>query len=285
MTAGPSLRTVAMCGREQIYAEYGSPEIDAQHTIVMVHGLRGTWQGLDRIARALTGFRVLIPALPGFGGTPDLAAGDSVHNYAAWLTEFVGALGLTGHVILGHSFGSIIVAEAAATDVRATILVNPVAVAANNGPHPVSARAAEGLYRLAQVLPEKAGNWILRTPIHTRIMSVTMAKTDNPELRRWIHRQHDNFYGSYTTRAGVGEAFSESVHRSVGENAARITTPTLLIAGERDDVATPSDQQRLAHSIANSELVVLPNVGHLIHYEQPGAAAAAIVDFLDRLPK
>lgn len=280
----PRLRTIALPDRTQEYAEYGNSGIPSTDTILMVHGLRGTWQGLDRIAKHLVGagYRVIVPALPGFGAMPDLDDGDTVANYAIWLAEFTQALGLTGHVILGHSFGSIVVAAAADSSVRATVLVNPIAVPARQGPHPLASRGAELLYSLALAAPERVGNWMLRTRVHVRVMSVTMAKTKRPELRRWIHRQHDQYYGTYTSRSGVVEAFRESVERSVGEYAANLATPTLLIAGELDDIATPADEAKLAASIADSELHVIPGVGHLIHYEKPQEAVAIIDDYLRR---
>lgn len=278
----PQILSVPLHDREQEYASYGAADASAHDTIVMVHGLRGTWQGLDRIARALPDFRVVIPTLPGFGGAEDIAGGNTIGNYAAWLDEFTAALGLSGHVILGHSFGSIVVAQSADPHVRATILVNPVAVPARLGPHPVASRGAKALYQLAAALPENAGNWILRAPIHVRIMSVMMAKTRSSELRTWIHRQHDTYYDTYTSRTGVVEAFNESITRSVSDNAARLNTPTLLIAGELDDIATPADQIELAASIADSELHVIPGVGHLIHYETPEVAASLISDYLAR---
>ena len=58
--------------------------------------------------------------------------------------------------------------------------------------------------------------------------------------------------------------------------------PTLLVAGERDDIAPVAAQQELVGRLADARLVVLPGTGHLAHYEAPAAVAAAIGEFLDR---
>ena len=65
------------------------------------HAYRG---GLRRLAQI--GFHVVAPALPGFGGTPDLEPGNRTFvGYARWLTRFVKATGITPMIIVGHSFG------------------------------------------------------------------------------------------------------------------------------------------------------------------------------------
>ena len=65
------------------------------------HAYRG---GLRHLAQL--GFHVVAPALPGFGGTPDLEPGNRTFvGYARWLTRFVKATGITPTIIVGHSFG------------------------------------------------------------------------------------------------------------------------------------------------------------------------------------
>ena len=53
-----------------------------------------------------------------------------------------------------------------------------------------------------------------------RVMSVTMAKTDDPALRRWIHDQHDRYFSAFGDRDVVLEAFRASVSHDVSEFAA-----------------------------------------------------------------
>ena len=84
-------------------------------TLVMIHGFRGNHRGLEAIAGALTDFEVIIPDLPGFGESAPFDHEHSVAAYADWLSGFITALGLAGKThLLGHSFGSIVVAHAVA---------------------------------------------------------------------------------------------------------------------------------------------------------------------------
>jgi pimeloyl-ACP methyl ester carboxylesterase len=59
-----------------------------------------------------------------------------------------------------------------------------------------------------------------------------------------------------------------------------VPVPTLLVAGESDDIAPLAAQRELATRFPNARLVVLPGTGHLAHYEAPAAVAAAVTEFL-----
>ncbi len=274
------MRTVPLRDRVQVYAEYGDG-LAASPAIVMVHGLRGTWQGLDRVARALCSqYRVIIPALPGFGDQPDLTAGNTVAGYVQWLDEFVTALDIPAVHLFGHSFGSIIAAASAGMPLRSLTLMNPVAVSSDRGPHPVLSRFASALYSAAGIVPHGMGTWLLTNRLHVRGMSVAMVRTHDRALRRWIHLQHDTYYNSYTSLPGVIDAFRESAHRSVSDYVGRIRVPTLLIAGDMDDIATVAQERELCLRIPGARLEVIHGVGHLIHYERPAEAAGIIRRFL-----
>ncbi|MBW8872959.1 MAG: alpha/beta fold hydrolase, partial [Leifsonia sp.] len=95
--------------------DYGDP--DAATTLVLVHGFRGDHHGLEPVVAQLDGIRLVSPDLPGFGAsTPLTEAAHDIDGYGRWLSEFVAALELSGRVVLlGHSFGSIVVAASLAT--------------------------------------------------------------------------------------------------------------------------------------------------------------------------
>ena len=53
--------------------------------------------------------------------------------------------------------------------------------------------------------------------------------------------------------------------------------PRIPIAAEHDDITAVPEQQALAARLRDAELVVIPQVGHLVHYETPDVAAAAVL--------
>ena len=108
-----------------------------------------------------------------------------------------------------------------------------------------------------------------------------MAKTDDTALRRFIHEQHDTYFSRFADRDVLRDAFVTSVSHDVSEFAARIFVPTLLVAADRDDITPIEAERRLARLFPDAELVEIADVGHLIHYEKPLEAAAAITRFLE----
>jgi pimeloyl-ACP methyl ester carboxylesterase len=69
----------------------------------------------------------------------------------------------------------------------------------------------------------------------------------------------------------------------VAEFATDVAVPTLLVAAERDDIAPPAAQRVLAGRFPDARLVMVPDTGHLAHYETPAAVALAITGFLEAL--
>jgi pimeloyl-ACP methyl ester carboxylesterase len=58
-----------------------------------------------------------------------------------------------------------------------------------------------------------------------------------------------------------------------------IEIPTLVVVGGDDVLTPPSDAERIAESISGSELVVIPDAGHLSNLEQPGRFSGAVEGF------
>ena len=267
-------------GGTTAYWVYG-PE-SATTTVVAVHGFRGEHHGLEPVVAHLPGFRVISPDLPGFGETPPLPG--RVHDieaYAQWLRAFAEAVA-PGAVILGHSFGSIVVAAAVAGGLETprVVLVNPIGAPALEGPRGLLTRLAVFYYWAGSRLPARVGDAVLRSGLIVRVMSVSMAKTRDAELRRFIHAQHDTYFSRFADRDVLRDAFVASVSNDVRAYAPRIAQPTLLVAAQRDDITPIEAERHLATLFPDAELVEIADVGHQSHYETPEAAAQAITRFL-----
>ena len=61
---------------------------------------------------------------------------------------------------------------------------------------------------------------------------------------------------------------------------AGIQVPTLVIVGEQDALTPPDVARAYAQQIPNSQLVVIPHVGHISNMEQPEAFLQAVRNFL-----
>lgn len=273
-------REIEVLGGTTAYWVYGGDEADT--TIVAVHGFRGEHHGLDPVVAHLRGIRIVSPDLPGFGETAPLPGrAHDLDTYARWLRGFVETVSPDA-VVLGHSFGSIVASAAVAGGLPTPrlILVNPIGAPALEGPRGILTRLAVFYYLAGAKLPRPVGEALLRNGLIVRVMSNAMAKTRDPALRRFVHEQHDEYFSRFADRDVLHEAFVTSVSHDVREFAPRITQPTLLIAAEKDDITPIEAERHLATLFADAELVEIPDVGHLIHYETPEAAADAIRGFL-----
>lgn len=261
------------------YWDYGAA--DRPVDLVLVHGYRGDHHGLEPVIAQLPDLRIISPDLPGFGASSPLVGREhSIAAYAAWLETFLASTGLSGTPLLGHSFGTIVVAHAIAggTPSARTILVNPIASDPMSGVLP---RLARIYYRTGMALPEKAGRALLASPVIVRIMSMTLVKTPDRKLRTWIHQEHGRYFSGFSDRLTLTEGFDASLSTDVSVVADSLTMPTLIIAGEDDMVAPVHAARRLASRLPDVRYVELSGVGHLIHYERPGEAAAAIRSFME----
>ena len=273
-------REVEVLGGTTAYWVYG-PE-DAVTTLVAVHGFRGEHHGLEPVVAHLPGIRVVMPDLPGFGETaPVPGRTHDLALYADWLRAFA-RVAAPGAVVLGHSFGSIVAAAAVADGLEtpSLILINPIGAPALRGPRGIMTRLAVLYYAAGAKLPPRLGTALLRNGLIVRVMSETMAKTRDKQLRAFVHDQHDTYFSRFADRDVLHDAFVASVSHDVREFAPRIAQPTLLVAAQQDDITPIEKERELARLFPDAELVEIPDVGHLIHYETPGAAATAITRFL-----
>lgn len=265
------------------YWEYNA---DKHPTLILIHGFRGTHHGLLKIAELLPNFRIIIPDLPGFGASAALTTEHSVDNYVSWLYDFRQIVDTAqSSYIIGHSFGSIVASHYAArhpSSVKKLVLINPIGAPALEGEQRLLTQFAILYYWLGHKLPARAATaWISMKPI-TKVMSVAMRKTDDRVIRKYIDEQHYAHFSSFANPDQLAEAFRTSVSHDVSQVAEKLHIPTLLIAGEKDDITSLDKQQELHGRIAGAELVVIAGVGHLTHYETPDQVAAAIHRFISQ---
>ena len=273
-------REIDVLGGRTAYWVYGPA--DAPVTLLAVHGFRGDHHGLEPVVAYLDGIRVISPDLPGFGETPPLPGlTHTLETYARWLTAFAAAAA-PGAIVLGHSFGSIVASAAVAGGLPTDrlVLVNPIGAPALDGPRGILTRLAVFYYAAGARLPRRLGEALLRNRLVVRVMSVSMAKTRDRGLRAFIHDQHDTYFSDFADRDVLRDAFVASVSHDVRAFAPRIAQPTLLVAADRDDITPIEAERHLQTLFANATLVEIPGVGHLIHYETPDQAAAAVTRFL-----
>jgi pimeloyl-ACP methyl ester carboxylesterase len=64
----------------------------------------------------------------------------------------------------------------------------------------------------------------------------------------------------------------------------RIACPTLLLVGELDLICGPSQAKLIAQELTGAEIMTVPDCGHFIPAEAPGAFRTAVIEFCERHP-
>jgi pimeloyl-ACP methyl ester carboxylesterase len=244
------LRTSEAEGAPIAYLEGGSGPC-----VVLLHGFGGskeTWLG---VAGNLTaGYRVIVPDLPGFGGSPARVGEEhGPAQQAARLRKFLGEVGVESHHLAGLSMGGEIAAFYAAhypDALRSLLLVAAPGV-----------RAPVRTEFLRRVL---AGENPLRVDDEGDLDALlAMASFRAPSLPGILKR---GMVRDMAPRQEIQQRILADIVRA-GEDALapllpRITAPTLVLWGAEDRLIHPSSAAVYEAAIPQAEAAVLPGCGH-----------------------
>jgi pimeloyl-ACP methyl ester carboxylesterase len=269
-------------GSRTLYWKYPAKG-ESKGTIVFVHGFRGAHDGLHTIIGALDDFDCFAGDIPGYGQSDRAKTKHDLETYSNWLGGFIEALNLAKPTVVGHSFGSLIVSAHAAAqrgDMGKVVLINPVSKPGLEGPRRLISKLVEVFIAIAMKLPEKAARAVIDSFPVIQFVSSTMAKTKDRALRKWIHNQHHQTMVNYADTHVLMESYHASVSDSVEKFASKINNETLMIAGQWDDITSVEQQLEVSAKLPKATLQVIPQVGHLIHYEACDQAATLIREFI-----
>lgn len=98
--------------------------------------------------------------------------------------------------------------------------------------------------------------------------------TDETAMREDRLRNTATGLASSLRLAGTG------TQEPLWDRLGKIGCPVLVLVGQHDEKFTALGE-RLVDNVADGRLVIVPDCGHSVHLERPGAVVAAITDFLD----
>lgn len=263
---------------------YWTHHDNKKKTLVLVHGFTGSHAGFQYLVPLLSDYRLIIPDLPGFGVSPLPHEQMTLPHMGELFVEFVQALGLDQPYLLGHSMGSLVVAEAVRQQPdffnKKLILVSPVPSPVGIADNRRLGAMVSELYYIASHRLPFAGHRIARSKKITRLSTAIIMTASDKNLRKIIHQHHfDNL--NFISSIGWYRQLYSQINRT-GINRYRIALEhfdVLMINGDQDSV-TPLKEQKKTARIIDAKLAIIPEVGHLAHYEKPAELADAITDFL-----
>jgi pimeloyl-ACP methyl ester carboxylesterase len=227
-------------------------------TVILIHGAGGSHLVWPAALRRLPHADVLALDLPGHGRSPGSGFA-SIDEYANLLTLFMEALKLENVVLIGHSMGGAIVQTAALRQ-----------------PPPLTGLVLIGTGAKLRVAPAILDN-ILPNFRETAVTANRYAWGPNA-LPEMVARGADLL--SATPPAVLHGDFVACDRFDIRADLARITLPTLVIAGSEDKMTPPKYGRYLAETIPHAQFHLLEGAGHMMMIEKPGETAAAVERFL-----
>jgi pimeloyl-ACP methyl ester carboxylesterase len=268
-------------GRLTPYLECGQA-VAPVGTIVWLHGFSDEPDSFMQAARHLARrYRIVAPALPGFGGWVDQNERHTLEAYAEWLGEIVHDLGGERFHLMGNSLGGSSAIAIAAADrgahVASLVPVNSAGLDIH-GVRSVNDEMREGHNLFA--VHDRAGydGFLKRIFAQPPFIPGPVRAKLAAQLRgsaQWYDRIVADMLES--ARLDAGEGVMSMV------DLATISVPTLVVWGDRDTLFPLAHAQHLARAIPNVKLEVLEGVGHCPHIESPVRLARAVRAFIDTI--
>ncbi len=241
--------------------------------IVLVHGHpfdRSMWRPqIDDLVKSDK--RVVVPDLRGYGETEVRPGVTTLSVFADDIIALVDLLGIDRIVVVGLSMGGQIVMDIAA---RFTDRITAIVLAATF-PDAETSDGRQSRMETADQLIREGMSGYADSNISKLLGPTTM--TDRPDVVDHVRKM---MLGA--PPAGAAAALrGRALRREYVSTLEALEVPVLIVVGCDDGFTSVADAERMHHSIANSELVVIDDTGHLPNLERPDIFNAALTAFLD----
>ncbi|WP_433189827.1 alpha/beta fold hydrolase [Actinoallomurus sp. CA-150999] len=260
----PALGRWVRSGSLQLHAlDYGGEGLP----LVVVPGITSPAISMDFVARELTDLvRPIVLDVRGRGLSDD-GASYTLEDYAADVEAVIRGLDLHRPLLLGHSMGARIAAVAAARSavpLRGSVLVDPPMSGPARGPYPTTLSAFQ-----SQLDQARRG-----TDADEVALSWPRWPRREQELRaRWL--------------ASCGAEAIAATHQGFEtedffDTWPAVPAPSVLLYGAQSPVVTQSGAAEAARANPAARLVEIPDAGHMVFWDNPGGALAALREALSQ---
>jgi pimeloyl-ACP methyl ester carboxylesterase len=252
-------------------AGYGTVEVSITEKgegrpFLLLHGGGGplTVNGFADLLAAQRPARVITPTHPGFGGTPRPDSLASVAGLAVVYIALLAELGLRDVTVIGNSIGGWIAAEMALLDtnrISSFVLVDAVGIVVPG--HPIA--------DFFSLTPRQVAELSYHDPDRFGIDPSKLA----PELLKVMAGNR----ATLALYAGTSMNAADLAERLAG-----VTTPTLVVWGDSDQIADATYGRAFADAIPGARFQLLRDTGHLPQIETPGQLLDAVWAFAESHP-
>jgi pimeloyl-ACP methyl ester carboxylesterase len=247
--------------------------------VVLLHGLSGAaanWAGVA--PRLAARRRVLVPDLPGHGGSAPLPAAPNLDAFAERVRLVAARESMLPATIAGHSLGGLVALRWA---IRHTDDVSGLVLAGAAGISSATRWAEFWVSLFGVTRPSKLvaplRRAIARSPALRRAVFTRWQVADPLSLSACAIEHLLTPAPLHTDVVSAGQAL---VADDVRADLSRVRCPALVIWGARDLQVRIDDAFEYARRL-RAPLRTIADCGHLLIAERPDACAAAIEEFLD----
>lgn len=246
--------------------------------LVLVHGLGGAASNWTELVPLLLGrHRLLVPDLPGHGGSTALPAVSGLEPFADRVALVAEREGMLPAPVVGHSLGGMIVLRWALRrpgEVRALVLAGAAGLSIGNvwGRQLLSVFTSVRPGRLAA----RYRGWVSRSPLLRRLVFGFVSVADPVGL---TDEAVEGFLAGQLLHTDVDSAWQALRRDDPRQELEAVRCPVLVLWGS-EDVQLPLDDAFEYTRRLRARLRVIPGCGHLLIGERPDACADAIDDFL-----
>jgi len=250
---------------QEIFVE----DVGSGTPLVLVHGFLGSsdmWH--PQVDYFKEDFRVINPALPGFGKSRKVNSCDSIECIAKAILGFLELKKINQFNLLGHSMGGMIVQEMAKL-------------------------AREKILKLICYGTGPIGN--IPGRFETIDQSREKLKIDGLEstayriAKTWFIKEDEAKY-FYLCEEAVKQTSLEAADRGLiamknwtgVDNLKKIENKTLIIWGDKDKAYNYEQVKTLNNKITDSELKIITGCSHNVHLEKPDEFNKTVIEFLKR---
>jgi pimeloyl-ACP methyl ester carboxylesterase len=237
--------------------------------LVLVHGFLGStdmWK--PQIEHFKKNFRILTPALPGFGKSNKVKSCDSIECMAKAILNSLKIRQVEKFNLLGHSMGGMIVQE-------------------------MTRLASDKILKLICYGTSSRGNIPGRFETidesREKLKMNGLAATANRIAKTWfINKDKAKYFylcenaGKQTSLEAADNGLIAMKNWSGINNLKDIKNETLIIWGDQDRAYNYSQVETLKNNISNSSLKIINGCSHNVHLEKPDEFNNCVSDFLKK---
>ncbi|HVR88313.1 MAG TPA: alpha/beta hydrolase [Candidatus Limnocylindria bacterium] len=220
--------------------------------VVQIHGAGGA-RVTPAHALLAERYRVIVPELPGFGTTPDVADVRTARDLARVMLTFVAAVAPDRPSLIGTSFGGKVALWMTidAPDRIATLILESSA----------AIRPAD--HDLSKIPPSEMPARVFAHPERVTL------PPDDPAVRA-------------RNGAAVGRLIGPNRDADFERHLSGVHVPTLVLFGDRDGLI-PTEMGRIyREKMPSAQFVIVYDAAHQIQIDRPEAFAEIVGDFLER---